>query len=605
MRTTLLAVLPLALPIAAAAQHTTIDAARDARSAALAHHRGAEPGLIGFTDGFESLAPLPTPLDGQFSTITDFFGVPEWGQNTLDGFIAPYAGVTTSPNGTQAIRLYTEAQQTPGQLYFGFWYDFATPLLPGDADEGVPPSRVSIDVYQSSNAQRYRMTPAAPDGVGVASVLWGGATVESDTGLLFPYPGEHIDTFYFLDYLHIPPYFPYDAYARAVFIDTAPAGYKPGDAPPIPINAWYTLTIERTELYAPRLLIDFNDGSGPHHIATSSLVSGHPLLRGLRTASSFDGPAGATAYFDNLTVSGSPRPVATPPALACDYLDDLSWFPLGEAYNVSQQRWSTTEEFRTSATRLFEISPGDTILRQFGVFDSYAGQYQQALSTELPAASATTNTRWKLCIDLRAFGPAARALRLTSTTSTATDNAVARILLGADFAPGDGPLEIDPSVFVQTDPAYTPLDTYQDAPADNAPVVDVDITDTGADWPYGVWNELCIEVADDLSMTIDLNGLRIHEGLAFSDSIDGLAFEFEAIDLSDPGPTLDLDNLRFICATCPGDVNDDGLVDFSDLNAVLSSFGQTGAPLLGDDNADGAVDFTDLNAVLSRFGGCD
>lgn len=51
-----------------------------------------------------------------------------------------------------------------------------------------------------------------------------------------------------------------------------------------------------------------------------------------------------------------------------------------------------------------------------------------------------------------------------------------------------------------------------------------------------------------------------------------------------------------------GDVNNDGAVDFVDLNAVLSQFGLTGPGLMGDWNLDSVVDFTDLNAVLSNFG---
>ncbi len=59
-------------------------------------------------------------------------------------------------------------------------------------------------------------------------------------------------------------------------------------------------------------------------------------------------------------------------------------------------------------------------------------------------------------------------------------------------------------------------------------------------------------------------------------------------------------------AHCPGngidaDVNDDDVIDFADLNAVLSSFGQAGSQP-GDVNSDGVVNFEDLNAVLSAFG---
>jgi hypothetical protein len=55
-------------------------------------------------------------------------------------------------------------------------------------------------------------------------------------------------------------------------------------------------------------------------------------------------------------------------------------------------------------------------------------------------------------------------------------------------------------------------------------------------------------------------------------------------------------------SVCPGDVNGDGLVDFSDLNAMLTEFGHLGDVIDADLDLDGDVDFTDLNAVLSNFG---
>lgn len=56
--------------------------------------------------------------------------------------------------------------------------------------------------------------------------------------------------------------------------------------------------------------------------------------------------------------------------------------------------------------------------------------------------------------------------------------------------------------------------------------------------------------------------------------------------------------------TCPGDANGDNLVNFTDLNIVLSDYGQTGAPgsLPGDLDGNGVVNFLDLNIVLSFFG---
>ncbi|MBX3353203.1 MAG: hypothetical protein KF684_09730 [Phycisphaeraceae bacterium] len=69
------------------------------------------------------------------------------------------------------------------------------------------------------------------------------------------------------------------------------------------------------------------------------------------------------------------------------------------------------------------------------------------------------------------------------------------------------------------------------------------------------------------------------------------------------GPVSNIAEWVGICSVdCPGDTNGDGVVNFSDLNVVLSQFGQTGAGLDGDLNDDGVVNFSDLNEVLSNFG---
>ncbi len=53
---------------------------------------------------------------------------------------------------------------------------------------------------------------------------------------------------------------------------------------------------------------------------------------------------------------------------------------------------------------------------------------------------------------------------------------------------------------------------------------------------------------------------------------------------------------------CTGDANADNVVDFADLNVVLSGFGQIGVGMPGDLDGDGAITFADLNIVLSGFG---
>lgn len=52
---------------------------------------------------------------------------------------------------------------------------------------------------------------------------------------------------------------------------------------------------------------------------------------------------------------------------------------------------------------------------------------------------------------------------------------------------------------------------------------------------------------------------------------------------------------------CPGDSNADALVNFTDLNNVLSTFNTAGFGRPGDVDNDGDVDFADLNLVISAF----
>lgn len=53
---------------------------------------------------------------------------------------------------------------------------------------------------------------------------------------------------------------------------------------------------------------------------------------------------------------------------------------------------------------------------------------------------------------------------------------------------------------------------------------------------------------------------------------------------------------------CAGDVNRDGVVNFFDLNLVLSNFGTSGVCQSTDLNGDGSTNFADLNTVLGGFG---
>lgn len=87
-------------------------------------------------------------------------------------------------------------------------------------------------------------------------------------------------------------------------------------------------------------------------------------------------------------------------------------------------------------------------------------------------------------------------------------------------------------------------------------------------------------------------------GLRPADNIDSL--ETIRLDL-DVAQTL---INRVYTDPCPADINNDGLVDLTDLAAVLFLFGTADAPRFsfGDTNADGVVNLSDLALVLFNFG---
>jgi hypothetical protein len=55
------------------------------------------------------------------------------------------------------------------------------------------------------------------------------------------------------------------------------------------------------------------------------------------------------------------------------------------------------------------------------------------------------------------------------------------------------------------------------------------------------------------------------------------------------------------CGDCPGDLNNDGIINFSDLSIMLTEYGCTGT-CISDMNNDGQVNFSDLSILLSQYG---
>lgn len=79
--------------------------------------------------------------------------------------------------------------------------------------------------------------------------------------------------------------------------------------------------------------------------------------------------------------------------------------------------------------------------------------------------------------------------------------------------------------------------------------------------------------------------------------------QFSTSFASDHRPVVFDLRLQSIDNPCPGDANNSLTVDFSDLNVLLSSFGDSGPfDLPADFNYDRVVNFSDLNFLLAAFG---
>lgn len=95
-----------------------------------------------------------------------------------------------------------------------------------------------------------------------------------------------------------------------------------------------------------------------------------------------------------------------------------------------------------------------------------------------------------------------------------------------------------------------------------------------------------------------------------------VTYSSDSTNLAPPPADQKSDSLGFECfswdadifvsrvafETIPGDASGGFVVDFSDVNAVLTDFGKVGIESFADLNRDGVVDFADLNEVLTAFG---
>ncbi len=85
------------------------------------------------------------------------------------------------------------------------------------------------------------------------------------------------------------------------------------------------------------------------------------------------------------------------------------------------------------------------------------------------------------------------------------------------------------------------------------------------------------------------------EGATVSGEFGGTFYNFAISYVGGDGNDL-------VLAACLGDSTGDGVIDFDDMNLVLTNWGMTGVGVPGDLDGSGIVDFDDLNLVLANWG---
>jgi hypothetical protein len=121
------------------------------------------------------------------------------------------------------------------------------------------------------------------------------------------------------------------------------------------------------------------------------------------------------------------------------------------------------------------------------------------------------------------------------------------------------------------------------------------------------WIELRVEIDLDADTVNSFyNGAPLGQNLTWTNNVSANGtLTIECIDLysfSSEGFRWDDLSLQEAAAPCPGDLNNDGVVDLSDLATLLAHFGAAGGPADGDIDGNGVVDLADLAALLGNFG---
>ncbi len=333
--------------------------------------------------------------------------------------------------------------------------------------------------------------------------------------------------------------------------------------------------------------------------------------------------AGSQLRINDLDFQCSELPVVTLPALTLPYLDDIEWGVLGLAPNrhiddpitspLTSTRYTNAngvviadDSFRGGVSTVVamqnvftdtpQVAPPDINATDAFIFTQF--------TTDTPSVTVDATTTWTVEMDWamsdfltsRGFSPAqladvGGAFELVGYLWYAAGDDTFYL-----FAAADGATSEDDLININTGVTRASLgiteNTFFTVKAE------YNLATSKVDWSV---NGNVVGSTNPIIGTDDLGNDRIHRNL---DSIFVWGGDDDTAPPVAPFSTMYLDNIRVTSGAivCEGDTNGDNLVNFTDLNAVLSTFGQVGMGLPGDVDGSGTVNFGDLNIVLSNFG---
>lgn len=607
MRSGTLSSLPLAAGLAIAvssgalAQPVPLDpmstSVGDARSVETAPRGFYEwDGIVSMSDHLENF-PLGRLISSApvFAAPTSFTGPPGfvWGMNSLSGqgnatSTVEWTGVVDlaqepigGTNTTRGVRIRTAIPQTPGGFFLGIRHTWPVVLGP----DGETPVRVSADLYATSLGQLYSFeaVDTAITGFISSRLMWGGdcASRELDgINCATLAPDGDLNAFIFLSDCLLARCFTsqfwpgrYCATRRGDIVEGCepPPFAKAGDIVRPAIGSWSRLGYEITPDGRRQQTIDFIDGTGEHVFAIDSWFIGSTNVNRLSINTSFE-DADALLYIDNIAASGPGGvPLAQPDDEVCPFLNDINYLSEGVLPGQLQTALFGSEGSSTHPTALVvprhNGAPGDLAI---AIDPSETGgtQIREALLALTYFASAE-DADIDFSVEIRHDNSRRREVALVSPNAS-----------------------LQGSTIVLSHPAEPRLQV----------VGDTGVVVLDAQWPDdGEYHTLRVRISNNGAIRVFIDEQRVGVATSVLSKPPGMSrVSFRSFR----GGLFEIDNIAVGCglASCAADVNTDDMIDFADLNAVLSNFGDTGESLPGDINLDGDVNFADLNAVLSAFG---